>query len=59
VAFYGGFADMLPAVLTLFASTVVLIFLPFLGWRTLRGCLAWIKDVAEAQRLRNRNQGTA
>jgi len=41
--------------LTVFASTLVLIFLPFLGWRTLRGCLAWMKDIAGMVR----NQGTA
>ena len=45
LASYGDFADMLPALLTVFASTLVLIFLPFLGWRTLRGCVAWIKDI--------------
>jgi len=45
LAAYGDFADMLPALLTVFASTLVLIFLPFLGWRTLRGCLAWMKDI--------------
>jgi putative peptide zinc metalloprotease protein len=46
LASYGDFADMLPALLTVFASTLVLIFLPFLGWRTLRGCLDWIRDIA-------------
>jgi len=55
LASYGDFADMLPALLTVFASTLVLIFLPFLGWRTLRGCLAWMKDIAGMVR----NQGTA
>jgi putative peptide zinc metalloprotease protein len=45
LASYGDFADMLPALLTVFASTLVLIFLPFLGWRTLRGCVAWMKDI--------------
>jgi putative peptide zinc metalloprotease protein len=60
VAFYGDFADMLPALLAVLASTVILIFLPFLGWRTLRGCLAWIRDVAEGhRRQRVRKQGTA
>ena len=55
LASYGDFADMLPALLTVFASTLVLIFLPFLGWRTLRGCVAWIKDITGIVR----NQRTA
>lgn len=55
LASYGDFADMLPALLTFFASTLVLIFLPFLIWRTLRGCLAWLRDLTGMAR----NQGTA
>jgi len=46
---------MLPALLTVFVSTLVLIFLPFLGWRTLRGCLSWVKDITGILR----NQRTA
>ena len=45
LASYGDFTDMLPALVSLFASTLVLVFLPFLGWRTLRGCVAWMKDI--------------
>jgi hypothetical protein len=45
LASYGDFAGMLPPLLTVFIATLVLIFLPFLGWRTLLGCFAWIKDV--------------
>jgi hypothetical protein len=60
LASYGDFAGMLPSLLTVFASTLVLIFLPFLVWRTLRGCLAWMKDIAEEHRRhRVRNQRTA
>jgi putative peptide zinc metalloprotease protein len=55
LASYGDFADMLPALLSVFASTLVLIFLPFLGWRTLRGCVAWMKDITGI----SRNQRTA
>jgi putative peptide zinc metalloprotease protein len=60
LASYGDLSDMLPPLLTVFASTLVLIFLPFLGWRTLRGCLAWMKDIAAGRRPhRVSNQGTA
>jgi len=55
LASYGDFSDMLPALLTVFVSTLVLIFLPFLGWRTLRGCLSWVKDITGILR----NQRTA
>ena len=55
MASYGDFSDMLPALLTVFVSTLVLIFLPFLGWRTLRGCLSWVKDITGILR----NQRTA
>jgi len=51
----GDAAEILPALLTVLASTLVLVFLPFLGWRTLRGCFAWMKDIAGILR----NQRTA
>jgi hypothetical protein len=51
----GNAAEILPALLTVLASTLVLVFLPFLGWRTLRGCFAWMKDIAGILR----NQRTA
>jgi hypothetical protein len=44
-ASYGGVTDMLPPILAMVASTLVLIFLPFLLWRTLRGCWSWIQDI--------------
>jgi len=46
LAFYGDFANMLPALLTVFASTLLMIVLPFLVLRTLRGCVEWLKHMA-------------
>jgi hypothetical protein len=41
----GDAAEMVQASLTVFVSTLVLVFLPFLVWRTGRGCVAWMRDI--------------
>ena len=51
-AVHGQVYDWLPALLSVVTGSVVLVALPFLGWRTLRGCLSWMSDIASAVRAR-------
>jgi putative peptide zinc metalloprotease protein len=49
-------AELIPDLLGFLIATMLLIFLPFLLWRTLRGCIAWMKDIANILRTQRTAQ---
>lgn len=42
--------ELIPDLLSFLIATLLLIFLPFVLWRTLRGCIDWVRDIANILR---------